>query len=288
MSRAVVLGTAVLLAAIGPCAAQDAPTPFKLGTFERQGRPFVGIVLREAVVIDLAAAHATVRNPASRLAAPGDMKDLIARYDAGLRDRIREILRAWGDPSTGRRPAYVHDVSAVKVLPPIIYPTTMVNVARELSAARRRDGARRSGRQPVKRRRPPARLLPGTVKRARHLGARLRRHTVESVHVPQERRCDRGRRRARPACRMGRTQIEWECELGVVIGKSASHVSQGQALDDVFGYTLENDMSDRPAAAATPGSATTGRSPRTTTGFAPMGPFITPKEFIQRRGQPWR
>jgi hypothetical protein len=55
------------LAAIGPCAAQDALTPFKLGTFE----------------------HAAVRNPSSRLAAPGDMKDLIARYEVGLQDRIR-------------------------------------------------------------------------------------------------------------------------------------------------------------------------------------------------------
>ncbi len=160
MSRAVVLGTAVLLAAIGPCAGQDAPTPFKLGTFERQGRPFVGIVLREAVVIDLAAAHATVRNPASRLAAPGDMKDLIARYDAGLRDRIREILRVVGNPSTGRRPAYVHDVSAVKVLPPIIYPDHDGERGRELSGARRRDGARPGRPTAVKRRRPPARPCP--------------------------------------------------------------------------------------------------------------------------------
>jgi 2-keto-4-pentenoate hydratase/2-oxohepta-3-ene-1,7-dioic acid hydratase in catechol pathway len=47
----------------------------------------------------------------------------------------------------------------------------------------------------------------------------------------------------------GRTQIEWECELGVVIGKPASRVKQADALDYVFGYTLENDMSDRAAAA---------------------------------------
>ena len=42
-------------------AAQEAAPAFKLGTFERQGRPFVGIVLRESVVVDLAAAHAAIR-----------------------------------------------------------------------------------------------------------------------------------------------------------------------------------------------------------------------------------
>ena len=41
--------------------AQTVSTPFKVGTFERQGRPFVGVVLRDSVVIDLPAAHAAVR-----------------------------------------------------------------------------------------------------------------------------------------------------------------------------------------------------------------------------------
>jgi predicted PurR-regulated permease PerM len=102
--------------------AQPAPTPFKLGTFERQGRTFVGIVLRDAVVIDFGTANSAVTNPASGVAAPTDMKDLIARYDA-LRPRILEIVRAVGDT----RPAYVYDVTALKILPPVM-PTTMLNV----------------------------------------------------------------------------------------------------------------------------------------------------------------
>ena len=44
---------------------------------------------------------------------------------------------------------------------------------------------------------------------------------------------------------VGRTQIEWECELGVVIGRPAARVSEARAMDFVFGYTLQNDMSDR-------------------------------------------
>jgi hypothetical protein len=96
--------------------AQGVPSPFKVGTFERQGRAFVGIVLRESAVVDLAAAHAAIRTGATATAAPTDMKDLIARYDSGVRARILEIVRAVGDT----RPAYVYDVKALKILPPIM------------------------------------------------------------------------------------------------------------------------------------------------------------------------
>ena len=77
MKLALAGGLLAALVVATTAVAQPAPTPFKLGTFERQGRPFVGIVLRESVVIDLAAANTAVTNPASNVAAPTDMKDLI-------------------------------------------------------------------------------------------------------------------------------------------------------------------------------------------------------------------
>ena len=115
---------ACLLAATLADAQQQ--TPFKLGTFERAGRSFVGIVLNEALVIDYAAAHKAVA-PVSTLAPPADMKDLIARYDQGLRARIGEIVRAV-EAAKATRPAYVYDVKAVKILPPIM-PAVMLNAA---------------------------------------------------------------------------------------------------------------------------------------------------------------
>ena len=39
--------------------------------------------------------------------------------------------------------------------------------------------------------------------------------------------------------------IDWECELGVVMGKRAKSVSEAEALDYVAGYTVVNDISDR-------------------------------------------
>ena len=40
-------------------------------------------------------------------------------------------------------------------------------------------------------------------------------------------------------------QLDYECELGVVIGKSAKDVSVQDAMDYVFGYTVVNDMTAR-------------------------------------------
>lgn len=39
--------------------------------------------------------------------------------------------------------------------------------------------------------------------------------------------------------------VDWEVELGVIIGKTLSEVSEQQALDGVLGYTAFNDISGR-------------------------------------------
>ena len=40
-------------------------------------------------------------------------------------------------------------------------------------------------------------------------------------------------------------QLDYECELTIVIGKGGRHVPEAKALDHVFGYTLFNDVSVR-------------------------------------------
>ena len=40
-------------------------------------------------------------------------------------------------------------------------------------------------------------------------------------------------------------QVDWEGELAVIIGKTARKVSEAEALDVVFGYTIANDVSAR-------------------------------------------
>ena len=41
------------------------------------------------------------------------------------------------------------------------------------------------------------------------------------------------------------SQVDWEGELAAVIGRTARKVSQAEALDYVFGYTVANDVSAR-------------------------------------------
>jgi 2-keto-4-pentenoate hydratase/2-oxohepta-3-ene-1,7-dioic acid hydratase in catechol pathway len=274
------VATAVALAG-SLVAAQQAPTPFKLGTFERQGRPFVGVVLRESIVLDLAAAHAAIRTPASTLAAPADMKDLIARYDAGIRGRILDIIRAAGDLSQPQRPAYVYDVAALKVLPPIMYPTTMFNVAvnyreHDVEMARVRQGAPGQAAPTAGAALPGTQSAPGIWERK---ADDTRWNPYMFMKAPAAIVADGETVRLPP----GRSQVEWECELGVVIGRTASRVPLERAADYIFGYTLENDMSDRGGRGDTR-YGTDWVVAKNHDTFAPMGPFITPREFIRDVG----
>jgi len=72
------------------------------------------------------------------------------------------------------------------------------------------------------------------------------------------------------------SQIDYEAELAVVIGRRATRVSQSEALDYVFGYTLINDVSARDLQFGD-GQWVRGKG---LDGFAPLGPFITTRDEI--------
>jgi 2-keto-4-pentenoate hydratase/2-oxohepta-3-ene-1,7-dioic acid hydratase in catechol pathway len=249
-------------------------SPFKLGTFQIQGRTFVGIVLRDSVIVDFVAASRAI-TPAANIVLPTDMKDLIARYDSGVRDRIVQVVRSV-NARTGARPAYLYDLTAVKIMPPIMYPTTMLNVAvnytehgAEMAA---RDGTRAS-ETPQGSALPGTKSAPGVWERAASDNRWnpymfLKSPTAviangESIQLP-----------------VGRTDVDWECELGVVIGRRASHVPAGSAKEYIFGYTLENDVSDRGGRGDTRFAGSDWLIGKSHDTFAPMGPFIVPKEFV--------
>lgn len=50
----------------------------------------------------------------------------------------------------------------------------------------------------------------------------------------------------------GSTQLDWEAELGVVIGTRTQYVTEDKALEYVAGYTIVNDVSERAFQRATP------------------------------------
>jgi 2,4-didehydro-3-deoxy-L-rhamnonate hydrolase len=74
----------------------------------------------------------------------------------------------------------------------------------------------------------------------------------------------------------GCAQLDWEVELGVVIGRTARYVSREQALEHVYGYTIVNDVSARDFQFVTSQWAA-GKIADT---FAPVGPCIADRAEI--------
>jgi acylpyruvate hydrolase len=74
----------------------------------------------------------------------------------------------------------------------------------------------------------------------------------------------------------GETTLDWEVELGVVIGRTARHVPRAQALDYVYGYTIVNDASARDYQFHTTqwGAGKIGDT------LAPVGPWIADRAEI--------
>ncbi len=72
-------------------------------------------------------------------------------------------------------------------------------------------------------------------------------------------------------------QVDYEAELGVVIGTTAKHVPERDALEVVKGYICVNDVSARDLQFGD-GQWTRGKSPDT---FCPVGPRLVPREEIE-------
>ena len=74
------------------------------------------------------------------------------------------------------------------------------------------------------------------------------------------------------------TEVDWEVELAVVIGKRAKDVSEADALGYVFGYCVGNDVSARDLQLRVDSQWTRGKSLDT---FCPLGPFIVTRDEIE-------
>ncbi len=73
-------------------------------------------------------------------------------------------------------------------------------------------------------------------------------------------------------------KLDWEAELGVVIGKKGKYITQEEAKDYILGYTCMNDLSERYLQLETGDSQYTKGK-----GFdnaAPIGPYLVTKDEI--------
>ncbi len=255
-----------LLGAPGASAqTMDVAEPYKVGTFEIGGVPTVGLVFRDALIVEIDAANAALEtNPAyPHIPMPADMLELIGRYDYGLKYRLYEItnyLVENGRLQGSMRADFVHDRDDIRIMAPIQYPGKILNAAvnfyshvNEAGTPEEREAAMRQRRE--ERGVPYLFLKPG---RGAVIG------TDDPIVIPY-----------------GRDRTDWEVELGAVIGRTAKYVSAAEAQDHVFGYVVSIDVSDRggrpPGGNATSSDWYVGKGHDT---FAPQGPWIVPKEFF--------
>ncbi len=75
----------------------------------------------------------------------------------------------------------------------------------------------------------------------------------------------------------GYAKPDWEVELAVVIGRTARHVAEADALDHVAGYCLFDDVSERAFQIERGGQWIKGKS---CDGFGPLGPWLVTAEEV--------
>lgn len=71
-------------------------------------------------------------------------------------------------------------------------------------------------------------------------------------------------------------QLDYECELAVIISNKGKYVPKSEALDYVFGYTIINDISARDCRREGQWIVSKGQDT-----FAPMGPILVTKDEIE-------
>jgi 2-keto-4-pentenoate hydratase/2-oxohepta-3-ene-1,7-dioic acid hydratase in catechol pathway len=75
---------------------------------------------------------------------------------------------------------------------------------------------------------------------------------------------------------IGSTKLDWEVELGIIIGAQARNVSEAQALDYVAGYCVVNDVSER----AFQFQSTQWDKGKGCDSFGPIGPWLVTKDEV--------
>jgi 2-keto-4-pentenoate hydratase/2-oxohepta-3-ene-1,7-dioic acid hydratase in catechol pathway len=72
-------------------------------------------------------------------------------------------------------------------------------------------------------------------------------------------------------------KLDWEVELGIVIGKNLKNITEAEAPDYILGYCLVNDISEREWQIEKLGQWVKGKSNDT---FGPIGPYLVTKDEI--------
>jgi 2-keto-4-pentenoate hydratase/2-oxohepta-3-ene-1,7-dioic acid hydratase in catechol pathway len=233
-------------------------TVFKLGTFAGPvGRPFPAIVLGDDA-IDLAQAHAAFRAAGRKgaLSSSESIQGLMDDWDANFAV-LQEIVAFL--EKDGRRPGA--KLSSLRPLPPVLRPGKMFYAAQNFQE--HVDEMIRAGMSPKddqwkgeKDKTKPYLFLKASSCLA---GAN------DDIEVPKDVK-----------------KVDWEAEIGAVIGKPGKRIKAERALDHIAGFMTTNDVSarDQQIRGDRPALRSDWLNGKSHDRFAPTGPFLVPRAFI--------
>jgi len=221
---------------------------FRLLTYKGEaGVPSAGLLLNEESVIDIESALMS-RKAGSKGSSPVSVLSLIENWEHFL-----PALKDIAANSLEHRMAVVGPLSDIRLEAPILYPSSIYCAAANYVSHSKEMGDT---------------ALPDKSQARPYFFTKLARQTVigpyEYIRVPYP-----------------EAKLDWEAEIGVVIGRKCRNVAASEAMECVAGFTVFNDLSDR------------ARNFRKDWHFkfdwlggksfdtsAPMGPWLTPSEFI--------
>jgi 2-keto-4-pentenoate hydratase/2-oxohepta-3-ene-1,7-dioic acid hydratase in catechol pathway len=255
-----ILGCLTPLGAQRPTVSDKPDTPFKLATFEAAGKTRVGLVLGNRV-LDIAGASAELTQragvPAVRI--PAEMRELIEQYPR-VSPRLYQLANYFKEAKDAA--PFAFDVERVAIKAPIKYPYNLLAAAANYKL--------HAGEMfPAGSLQQKAALEADQDKVDPVFFAKSPRSCIIDPNEPY-------------TMTPGRN-IDWEGELAIIVGKPAFNITEAQAHDYVFGYSIMYDLSDRGGTGRRPLTGMFG-GPNWFAGksgdkCAPFGPFIVPKEF---------
>jgi 2,4-didehydro-3-deoxy-L-rhamnonate hydrolase len=235
-------------------------TPFKLGTFVKQGGgAFAAIVLGDTA-IDVAAAQTAYGSSARKgaLSSADSIDGLLENWDANfsvLQEIVAYIEKAGMPPGAIK-------LASLRVLPPVTRPGKMFYAAQNFQE--HVDEMLWAGMTPATG--PKFTGEKSTTKPYLFLKAPS---TLAGAY-------------ADIAIPVGMTKIDWEAEIALAIGKRGKRIKAERALEHVAGFMTTNDVSARDLQIRTdrPGLRSDWLNGKSHDNFAPMGPFLVPRAFV--------
>lgn len=209
------------------------------------------VVVVHDQVIDLASAAVVVEPTVAR---PLDLRDVIAEWDPWV-ERLVAIEAAYGsDPD---RFAVIGDVGAVTFDPPLVPDALLLFAAANYAAHK------------------------AEAERSERVGASVGAGATDPYLFLKPNRSVVGP--TDPVVRpTDAHMVDWEVELGVVIGKPGRRIPAASAMEHVAGYTICNDVSARDFTVRTewPLFSSDWFSQKGYDTFTPIGPVIVPAALV--------